>query len=932
MWEILCFLFLFRRISSVNEQIETKQQYNTSICSSVVDREMIEKGSASGLHHQFKHNSVQMGVTHGMTSSMNVINPNSTHHDQAPFAKIKNTDYKREKQGSRIHTDSYCHEVPNIYDESPKETCIMHFQNTDACRNSSVMNINDKYSQSSSSTKNRTIPWIDTNIMDSTESSDHQSENSTVSYEPKNTDPSLKIIIEHGKSSENDHRKQKQLPISLEGHGMHGYQKQYDYKNPRVMGNQPYHQIEDFQNAQIQPKNHTDKFACLNDQVSIPERDKNVGMLERLESSDFGSHMLIASSVELEQKSLSEATPPIFEANHCLYQCSKSKRKKPSTSNDTITQFDSMHPTLSTCVPPELRLTDQEEFVLTLEAISRLHKIHLDKKLYLARHDEIADVSGNKLANVMGVEEYTPSPEKTIPSGQENMFFILCLCTPQRKLLKKHIVSAMIMPMVYQNSYQYNHNSKSTPGLITKRDGYFILHMMLIFRATTRTMDRVSRKYTVSELVFPADHEYTGFLKDVFLIRHCGQKLLITFGAILNGELRFRFHRITNSDEMDVWKSFSCILSDSTKFIEHTRRTHKRIRLFREIAGGGNSKCTTISDDNSLDRKSLISDKHSLNPYNRLFPDIFPVVNEVFTNLNPGGHIHPTHSTASVSTFSEQEMNLTYQEEVNMIFEAVHKFHVKAPFIGIHMLKLDENIDGFGRKSCILVKSEEKISFRMRTFPSLPGNMFFIFCLCNMQAVLREYSAISIMIMPMKHLGLYQYNRTSQGSPDSFIAKEGYYLINIILILRPTTRSLPRNSVPFTKVPKNVFVCELLFPADKEHVGFLKEIFLIRHCGQKLQAKFKDVQNDCLRYIIHKAEGNDNQLKAILWSSLTIPECQKFIEYQTRKFTRAELYKQISGGVNSKCTETSGSNLDDSQQPSISSNCSLDGPRSTTNT
>lgn len=199
-----------------------------------------------------------------------------------------------------------------------------------------------------------------------------------------------------------------------------------------------------------------------------------------------------------------------------------------------------------------IELSDAECFRLMKNSILDLHVGDLGREITKFYFQN--DYGGlNQDANIyimmtkMDSSDFTmmPLPTKLEPSS----FFFFGLKPIKIPMRKCFCISPIIIPITYHGFYQCNSSLHSYNRSITRYDSYFIVWVnMVLRRCNGDSYHKTS--YHRGEVVFEETDDYTHFLKNIFLIRHGNQKLLVRLWKIINGELRFSFYEARDEEKL----------------------------------------------------------------------------------------------------------------------------------------------------------------------------------------------------------------------------------------------------------------------------------------------------------------------------------------------------------------------------------------------
>lgn len=488
---------------------------------------------------------------------------------------------------------------------------------------------------------------------------------------------------------------------------------------------------------------------------------------------------------------------------------------------------------------PERILSDQENFLLTVETMKLLYKTHPHMVLTKMNFIIMPKEHPNKTSIIDNLEILETFDQSFPSKTHEDTSFLFILYSGNPRCEDNLGISVSIMPMIHRGVYQYSKPSELESEIIIKCDGCFIiLFEIILFSLNHQTYNGIEYKIGFG---LPWTSEFTLFFRENFVVLHAGQKFLVSFYDLRKKELRFSIQRAKENDEMDMCLQNSVLISESKRMIEHDFPVRqKNASKKRNIFEPKNVNNITRIDSYLSNHLSALADECLLKIYNSEIRKLIELETQIYTESVPLKHDCSGHTTILID-----EMNLSSQENLSLTIKLMYLLQNKFSHMKLIKITCIEISKKVVIKTNILEKSEILSQKQGNLSLTVDNDKFFMMSLYCGSPKTKNNLGKLVLIMPMTHRGIYQYNKFNVPESQLIIKLKECFVLHFNIIFIPVIEK--------SLVCKNQYRGDLVLPGENKYVIFLKRYFVVLHAGQKYMLSFRSIANEKLRFSVYKA-------------------------------------------------------------------------------
>lgn len=483
-----------------------------------------------------------------------------------------------------------------------------------------------------------------------------------------------------------------------------------------------------------------------------------------------------------------------------------------------------------------------QDLSLNIEAIELLHRKQLDSYVVMLRVYVKKDFEG-KLSNVSEqVETLKNYPEHLIPDKlSKDMIFVFVLYDKNMKTINLFGKTAMMMPMVFNDVYQYNSLIDPSSDFIVRFREYFIINFQTSMSPVYFEMSHFEKTCYKCELCLPNEEKYTGFLKEEFIVHHMGQILLVKFIHKKKEKIYFMMQQMLNDRTLDSWLPKSTFIADLYPNILHRNKLIKYSSTFDEGESQICTKFPSQPDYHMVENGTQIFINNPTNDFISSF-DNKPIIGTLNgTSINMVED--PFARTSSISTegnIQEDRSPARADHFITIIaLELLHRNKLDCFLILLYM----SNIKSDKGEEMNVMDKFEFLKFYSEILPSRDEqHVFFLFSLFNGNP--KKFVGKTTILVPKKYKGTHQYNESIELETTLIVEYGDHFIINFDI-------SFNRTKIK-SKSDMKLYKMKFNLPCQKGYETFLKNVFIAEHASQIMYVKFVSLKNKQLWFVIHR--------------------------------------------------------------------------------
>lgn len=451
---------------------------------------------------------------------------------------------------------------------------------------------------------------------------------------------------------------------------------------------------------------------------------------------------------------------------------------------------------------PRVLPIEQRRLSLGIETMMLLHRKHLDSQVIIltvrsTMNDDRKKINiCERLQNIRRYLEQYDS--KKVPN---DMIFLFALYVKKFKISNSIGTTAMMMPMIINDRYQYNSSITPSSYFIVKFSKYFIINFKIITYQLTKKSNSEKTCYEC-ELYLPDEENYTTFLKEDFIVYHMDQTLLVEFTHEIDGNLYFTMHQMLNDEVLISWlPKYTFISSSDRNYIQHKNRLIKHSSTFDKLERQIYYKSSPDQYYCVFQDRSQILSNSPINDSQFTFNNqlIMDTTHETLINTaedsslctykisNDRGDIQADDlSSQTDHCMTILAMELLHKENLDCFLALLH----------INMIRFYDGTD-----SMVLDEYEY-----LRCFPPFLSSEYkqqnhsFFFSLFNESPKKSGSIGKTVLLMPMTYKGSLQYNEYIELDPTLDIKCGNCFIINLnISFLIKKNEMLPGQKIHVVK-------------------------------------------------------------------------------------------------------------------------------------